>query len=59
MAQTDAVYMARKVGVSPKKFRSALRKENFSWHVHGSRWTVDIGTTEHRDMEEVLRKISN
>jgi hypothetical protein len=59
MATTDAVKMARGAGVDPKKFRRALRKENFPWHDHNARWTVDISSDEHAAMERVLREISN
>jgi uncharacterized protein YecT (DUF1311 family) len=49
-------------GLAPraaKRFRAALRKENFAWHKHNDRWTVVIGSFEHAAMERVLREISN
>lgn len=59
MAKTSAVDMAKQAGINPKRFRATLRNENFSWHEHNARWTVDIGTAEHAAMEHVLRKVSN
>jgi 3-hydroxyisobutyrate dehydrogenase-like beta-hydroxyacid dehydrogenase len=54
-----AVDMAKQVGIDPKRFRAALRKENFAWHKHNDRWTVVIGSFEHAAMERVLREISS
>jgi len=51
--------MAKQVGIDPKRFRAALRKENFAWHKHNDRWKVVIGSFEHAAMERVLREISN
>jgi hypothetical protein len=51
--------MAKQVGIDSKRFRAALRKENFAWHKHNDRWTVVIGSFEHAAMERVLREISN
>jgi hypothetical protein len=46
--------MAKEAKINPKKFRHALRKENFSWHVHYARWTVRRHSPEHKAMERVL-----
>lgn len=51
----SAIEMARGVGVDPKEYRKALRAENFSWHRHNDRWTVDRDSDRHADMERVLR----
>jgi hypothetical protein len=51
--------MAKQVGIDPKRFRAALRKENFEWHKHNDPWTVVIGSIEHAAMERVLREISS
>ena len=59
MATIKAVDMAKQAGIKPKRFRDALRKENFAWHEHNDRWTVNIGSVEHAAMEHVLSKISN
>jgi len=59
MATTTAVDMAKQAGIDPKKFRQALRDENFAWHEHNDRWTVGVGTAEHSAMERVLRKLSH
>ncbi len=56
---TRAVDMAKQVGIDPKRFRAALRKENFEWHKHNDRWTVVIGSIEHAAMVCVLRDISS
>lgn len=42
-----AIEMAKKVGVDPKVFRSALRKAGLSWHGHYDRWEVPQGSVEH------------
>jgi hypothetical protein len=59
MATTRAVDMAKQVGIDAKRFRDALRKENFAWHNHNDRWTVEIGSGKHIAMKRVLSKISN
>jgi hypothetical protein len=59
MATTTAVDMAKRAGLDPKRFRQALREENFGWHGHNDRWTVRIGSAEHAAMERVLKKLSD
>jgi hypothetical protein len=54
---TTAIDMAKQAGIDPKRFRAALRKENFAWHKHNYRWIVVIGSFEHAAMERVLRDI--
>jgi hypothetical protein len=56
---TTAVEMAKHAGIDPKRFRKALREENFSWHGHNDRWTVDVSSEQHTAMERVLRTLSN
>jgi len=56
---TRAVDMAKQAGIDPKRFRAALRKENFAWHKHNDRWTVVIGSFEHAAMERVLGKLAS
>ena len=58
MPETTAVEMAKKAGVDAKTFRQALRTENFPWHQHNDRWTVEIGSKHHVEMQKVLEKIS-
>jgi len=57
MAMTTAEEMAKQAGVNPKTFRQALREEGFHWHGHYDRWTVAIGSEQHKEMERVLRKL--
>ena len=57
MEKVTAVEMARAAGVNPKKFRRALRQENFPWHEHSDRWTVGLDSPEHRDMSRVLEHL--
>jgi hypothetical protein len=58
MAKITAIEMARKAKINPRLFCEVLRDENFDWHKHKDRWTVEIGTEEHRAMLRVLRLIS-
>jgi len=51
--------MAKQAEIDPKRFRAALRKENFAWHKHIDRWTVVIGSFEHAAMERVLGKLAS
>jgi hypothetical protein len=55
MQVTTAAFMARSVGIDPKTFRAALRRQHFSWHPHDSDWTVEIGSDHHRQMIAVLK----
>jgi hypothetical protein len=57
MAITTAVEMAKECGITPKKFRDALRLEGLVWHDKGERWTVEVGSKEHEDMKRVRRKL--
>ena len=57
MGQVSAVEMAKAAGIDPKRFRQALRDEEFDWHVHGASWTVNRHGPEHLDMERVLRRL--
>jgi len=50
--------MAAKAGVSPKRFRAALRKQQFRWHSHYERWTVTGGGKEHTAMLRVLHELA-
>ncbi len=52
--QTDAVTMAREGDVDPRAFRAALRAAGLPWHLHGARWVVTKGSSEHGDMKRVL-----
>ncbi|MCL6741772.1 hypothetical protein LZ518_11605 [Sphingomonas sp. RB56-2] len=49
-----AAEMARAVGIDPKRFRSALRAANFPWHGRDQPWSVEQGSSEHRQLAEVL-----
>ena len=49
--------MAKAAGIDPKRFRQALRDEEFDWHIHGASWTVNRSGPEHLDMERVLRRL--
>lgn len=55
---TSAIEMAHAVGISPKRFRSALRREKLPWHQHNDRWTVETGSAEHEAMKRVLLRLS-
>jgi hypothetical protein len=58
MATTNAVEMANKGGVDPKRFRAALRERNFHWHNKPyKRWTVDLGSSEFEDMQRILNEL--
>lgn len=59
MAMTNAEEMAKAAGVDAKTFRQALRDAKLSWHNHYDRWTVEVGSDKHADMERILREISN
>jgi hypothetical protein len=59
MAKITAIEMARKAKIDPKQFLAVLRDENFDWHKRNGRWTVEIGSEEHRAMQRVLSMISN
>jgi hypothetical protein len=59
MATITAIKMATRAGMDPKLFREVLRDENFEWHRANDRWTVEVGSEEHRAMERILRKIKN
>lgn len=56
-ARTTAEQMAKQAGVNPRVFRKALREERFPWHFEWERWTVEIGSEQHRAMENVLMKV--
>ena len=56
-SEVTAVEMAKAEGVDPKKFRAALRRESFSWHSLGERWTVGRDSPEHRDMQTVMDRL--
>ena len=59
MTLISAVEMAKRACVSPKSFRAALRKENFSWHDKPyMRWTVPINGREHADVRRVLNTLT-
>jgi len=58
MPTTTAEEMAKQAGIDPKRFRHALREKNFPWHVHNDRWTVEIGSENHQQMELVLRELA-
>lgn len=55
---TTAAEMAKKAEIDPKRFRQALRDQNFPWHQHNERWTVELGSNEHKAMQQVLNKLS-
>ena len=59
MAKITAIEMARKAKINPRLFCEVLRDENFDWHKHKDRWTVEMGSEQHRAMQRVLRLISN
>ncbi len=54
-----AVDMAKEAGISPKRFRQALRKANLPWHSYYERWEVPEGSPEHEDMKRVLERLKN
>lgn len=59
MAKITAIKMATAARINLKLFREVLCDENFEWHKLNDRWTVEVGSEEHRAMARVLRKIKN
>ena len=59
LSEVTEAEMARAEGLDPKKFRTALRKECFRWHVQGEKWTVRQDGPEHRAMKLVLNRLLN
>lgn len=57
MRKITAIEMAESKGIYPKRFRDALQKAQFQWHVHGEKWTVDENSPEHVAMKEVLKSL--
>lgn len=53
-----AIEMARKARIDARLFSQVLRDENFDWHKRHDRWTVEIGSAEHKAMQPVLNLIS-
>jgi hypothetical protein len=51
---STAKEMARAVGINPKLFRHALRKQHFGWHKHYATWKVQIDSAQHIAMQKVL-----
>ena len=58
MATTTAVEMAKGNGVPPDKFRKALRKAGLKWHGKHEKWTVEVGSREHAEMQQVLSTVT-
>ena len=53
-----AVEIAKEAGIDPKRFREALRRENFRWHLRkNAPWTVERNSPEHLDMLRVLKRL--
>ena len=52
-----AKQMAESANISPKRFREALRQAGLNWHLPYARWTVEVGTDEHRQMTKVLDQL--
>jgi len=57
MAMITAKEMATERRISEKRYRDALRKENFSWHKPYDRWIVIVGSEQHKAMLRVLDKL--
>ena len=53
-----SIEMARKARIDLRLFSQVLRDENFDWHKRHYRWTVEIGSAEHKAMHRVLNLIS-
>ncbi len=53
----EAADMAYAVGIDPKRFRHALRDAKLSWHEHEERWVVRRGSSQHKDMQSVLKSL--
>jgi hypothetical protein len=53
-----AIETARKARIDARLFSQVLRDENFDWHKRHDRWTVEIGSAEHKAMQPVLNLIS-
>jgi hypothetical protein len=58
MAKITATQMATEARIDPKLFREVLSDENIEWHRFNDRWTVEVGSGEHRAMERVLNKFT-
>ena len=54
----SAADMARQYGLDPRKFRIALREEDFPWHRHGERWNPPDDSAEYRDMVRVAERLA-
>ena len=59
MAKITAIEMARKARIEQRLFREVLCDENFDWHRRNDRWTVEIGSAEHKAMQRVLSMFSH
>jgi hypothetical protein len=57
MPTITAIEMARKVGIVPDSFRAALRDANLDWHDPYERWTVEVGSDRHQDMQRILSEL--
>ncbi len=57
--ETTAVLMATAAGINHRLFRRKLRAARLAWHGVNDRWTVRLGSTEHRDMERVLAALES
>ena len=65
MALITAVFLVEQRGISPEKFRKALRKSkangapDLKWHHHNDRWQADDVSEPERvkSMERVLQEI--
>ena len=54
--EITSIEMARKARIDLRLFSQVLRDENFDWQRH-YRWTVEIGSAEHKAMHRVLNLI--
>ena len=41
-----------------KSFRRSLRDARLKWHGRHERWTVEVGSKEHKEMEGVFKEWS-
>lgn len=56
---TTAVEMAQAAGIDPKRFRSALRGASLKWHAHNGSWVVQVGSSQHAEMQRVLDTLTS
>jgi hypothetical protein len=52
-----AIEIAYEYGIDPKRYRAALREQNFPWHGYNESWTVPRHSAQHIAMLKVAQRI--